>query len=180
MAIFIVLWPYLLPTKLSSFQENNFGHTNSSLLMQLECGIQGPSCLVLLMRKIVHYTNISSDLIQEKWEKSTYYEKSEDINSVITYHLIFNMAQSRRIFRDYIWLLKSLVQKCWIVHYNLNQRQCQIKVLHFNQICMWYALIYILFSFVPFLQYFMQFSDYIFNFWQAFQNKNIHADCRSF
>ena len=45
---------------------------------------------------------------------------------------------------------------------------------------MWYALIYILFSFVPFLQYFMQFSDYIFNFWQAFQNKNIHADCRSF
>ena len=48
--------------------------------------------------------------------------------------------------------------------------------LDFNQICMWDALIYILFSFVPFLQYFMQFSDYIFNFWQAFQ-KQKHS-CR--
>ena len=27
MAVFVVLWPYLLTTKLSCLQKNNFGHT---------------------------------------------------------------------------------------------------------------------------------------------------------
>ena len=40
MAIFIVLWPYLLTTKLRCLQKNNIGHT-INLVLQIEVGMNG-------------------------------------------------------------------------------------------------------------------------------------------
>ena len=36
MAIFVILWSYLLTTKLSCLQKNNFGHTNQGTLEKQE------------------------------------------------------------------------------------------------------------------------------------------------
>ena len=33
MAVFVVLWPYLLTTKLSGLQKNNFGHTKAERMI---------------------------------------------------------------------------------------------------------------------------------------------------
>ena len=40
MAVFIVLWPYLLTTKLRCLQKNNIGHT-INLVLQIEVGMNG-------------------------------------------------------------------------------------------------------------------------------------------
>ena len=37
MAVFVVLWPYLLTTKLSCLRKNNFGHTIQYGLIE-DCG----------------------------------------------------------------------------------------------------------------------------------------------
>ena len=56
MAIFIVLWPYLLTTKLRCLQKSNIGHTNMDTAKQNKLGSRyvGNAKFVSLTQKIVY------------------------------------------------------------------------------------------------------------------------------
>ena len=55
MVIFVVLWSYLLTTKLSCLQKNNFGHTNEGAIESLKTSNDGATVKHTLWSEINCY-----------------------------------------------------------------------------------------------------------------------------